>query len=140
MKQNELHQLIMQHIPQITHLETDTSELAEGECTLWGQDDCTIMLEFADRKSDCHTLVAALQKASAKLRELDAQREHITQTIQAADKNANTANAYVVYVAFLIENASEVFCDFAVSAPTWGERVAEWSLEDDDELIFNGFE
>lgn len=140
MKQNELHQLMKQHIPQITHLETDTTELAEGECTVWGQDDCTIMIEFADTKCDCHTTVAALQKVSAKLRELDAQREHITQTIQAADKNADTTNAYVVYIAFFIENAREVFCDFAVSAPTWGERVAAFSLEDDDELIFNGFE
>lgn len=140
MNKNELHHLIQQHIPQITHLETDTTELAEGECTVWGQDDCTIMIEFADTKCDCHTTVAALQKASAKLRELDAQRQHITQTIQAADKNADMTKVYVVYIAFWIENASEVFCDFAVSAPTWGERVAAFSLEDDDELIFNGFE
>ena len=41
----KLHDLIQTHIPQINYLETDTTEAAEGQCTLWQQEDCTFLLD-----------------------------------------------------------------------------------------------
>lgn len=140
MKQADFHALLRQHIPQIHYLETDTAEIAEGECTLWGDEDCTFIMELANPKLDCHTLTTALQTIAKQLQYLETQREWILQTIatqQAAYAMADGAR--VVYVAFWVEDADAVCCDLACTAPAWGGQQAVWAVEDGD-LIFQGFE
>ncbi|QMT30980.1 hypothetical protein [Alysiella filiformis] len=140
MKKNELHNLIRQEIPQITYLETDSPEAAEGEFALWEVDDCTIMLDFADNKSDCHTIQAALQNVSRKITFLNDNKNAIIQTLHTEHPELSTENMRGVYVSFWIENATEVFCDLLVSSDDWAMQAAAFSLEDDNELIFNGLE
>ncbi len=140
MKSTELHTLIKQHIPQITYLETDTNEAAEGECTIWEQDDCTIMIELANPNADKHLIIVALQQIAAQLTFLDTHRERIHQLLATETQVSDLADSSMVYTAFLIEDEDHVFCDFAVATPSLGERVASCSLEEDFELIFNELE
>lgn len=140
MKTKDLHSLIQQHIPQIQYLELETSESVEAECAVWQQDDCTLIIDFENKHLDCHNLVAALQNVSCKLAWLDAHRANVSQEIADKSKLKDTSNAYIQYAAFFIESADDVFCDFAVAAPQWGEQLAAFSLEADNELIFNGIE
>ena len=139
MKQHDLHALLRRHIPQINFLETDTTEAAEGECTLWQQEDCTLIIEFENEKQPETTLITALQTIAQKLTYLDTQRGDIIKTLSTQTQTANIADANMVYVAFFVEH-EDVFCDFAVSASAWHEHIAECSLEKDNELIFNGLE
>lgn len=138
MKKNELHLLIQQNIPQITYLETDSPETAEGELSLWEVDDCTIMLDFANPKSDAQTLTAALQKVAQKITFLNENKALISEILQREHPNLHTENMRGVYMAFWIENAHEVFCDFALSSEDWDLSSAEFALEEDNELVFNG--
>ena len=139
MKMKELHDLIKQYSPQVTYLETETEEVAEGECAIWAQDDCTFIIEFANQSNESPALVAILQTISQKLDWLHNQRPKIEQLI-VEKENFDTNNAYAVYTAFFVENEREVFCEFAISAPEWSEQVAEFSLESNNELIYQGLE
>ena len=101
MKMKELHDLIKQYIPQVTYLETETEEVAEGECAIWAQDDCTFIIEFANQSNESPALVAILQTISQKLDWLHNQRAKIEQLI-VEKENFDTNNAYAVYTAFFV--------------------------------------
>ena len=139
MKTEQLHTLIRQHIPQITYLETDTSESAEGEWTIWQQEDCTIIIEFADKPQANEQFISTLQTLSAQLNWLEQHRADVMEILTTQTNLAETASIQMVYLACLIEH-HEVFCDFAISADALRNQVAEFSLEPDGELIFNGLE
>lgn len=140
MKTKDLHSLIQQHIPKIQYLELETSESVEAECAIWQQDDCTLIIDFENKNLDSTQVIAALQNVSRKLAWLDAHRADVLQTISTESKLNDTSNTYIQYAAFLIESADDVFCDFALAAPQWGEQTAACSLEEDNELIFHGIE
>lgn len=139
MKQNEFHQYIQKYIPQITFLETDSTELAEAECRVWGRDDCTLLIELANPKINHEDLQSALQQIATKIQWIDEKQHDILQNC-ATETQFNTENASIDYVAFWVENADDVFCDFVIGAPNWQNRVAAYALEEDNELIFNGLE
>lgn len=135
----QLHDLIKQHIPQVNHLETETDEVAEGQCTIWQQDDCTFIIEFANHTNESPALVTILQKISNKINWLHSEHKKITQTILETN-HLSTQDAYLLYTAFFVENDQDIFCEFAVSSPNWHEQTAEFSLEADDTLIYHGLE
>lgn len=139
MKIKELHDLIQQHIQQVNHLDTETDEVAEGECSVWAQDDCTFMIEFANQSHESPALIGILQEIASKLDYLQAKRDDIIQIITQR-QHINTEAMRLVYTAFFVESECDVFCEFAVSAPSWGEKMAELSLESNNQLIYHGLE
>ncbi|ULJ65759.1 hypothetical protein [Wielerella bovis] len=151
MKQNDLHTLIRQHITSVNYLETDTIEAVEGACTLWGYHDCTFIMEFAHADLNDDNIVPVLQKLSDKLAWLNQHRADILDVAFAepefsgclkAERHQVEQEIYPLYCAFFIESEQEIFCDFALAAAdgSMGDWFAELSLEEDNELIFNGME
>ena len=129
----KLHDLIQTHIPQINYLETDTTEAAEGQCTLWQQEDCTFLLDLTD-----HTANASIMKNIAnKINWLEQNREYILNTL-TDHFSGSLKNISHAYIAFFVEDEHNIFCDFALNCPQ--QQLAEFSLEEDNELIFNGFD
>lgn len=140
MKKADFHALLRQHIPQIHHLEADSSENAEAECALWQRDDCTLLIDFAEKSSNCHTLVHTLQTISQQIAHIHAHRDDITQIIAAQSAKHSVVEVFVLYISIWVEEADAVFCDFAVSAPQWHNEVAAFSLDEQNQFVFEGFE
>lgn len=149
LKQKDLHALIQQHIPQIHYLEVETTESAEGECTLWERDDCTILLDLAI--PEMANLPTALKNISAKLTWLNEHRADIIAQLFAEPKFSGSLKTeraqvepklHMVYCSFFVESTEEIFCDFAVSAEDnlLNNRFADCSLEEDNEFTFNSME
>ena len=78
----QLRCLAAQHLPQAHYWETDTDEALEGECTMWGRDDCTLLLDLDPARSEAEA-ARFLQQVAAAVARLQNLRTEIAQTLAA---------------------------------------------------------
>ena len=125
------HEILRTYIPQITFLDEDCPETAEGECRLWGRDECTFLLDTEDYSPD------TLHKIAEQIYFLEDNRADI---LQGFSEYFSGSLGYVQirYVAFFVDDNSAVSCDFALDCGNG--QLALCSLENDKQLMFNGFE
>lgn len=146
MNRKEVHQLVQKICPQIDYLDEETDELCEGECTIWGHESCTIVIEFGEMPCEQN-----LQIVREKLDFLNENRDLIlenlwneTNFVDDVQKSGASLDLlkqaiFPIWIAFFVEKDGEIFCDFALaSEPDYFKgRTAECFLEEDNTLIFN---
>lgn len=144
MQTESLRQILQQACPRIHYLEAESPEAFEGECSLWQQDDCTVIIDCAPQFSG--SLNAAAAVIAQRLQWLDANRETIINAVLADSSvgsslngSADTPNAFrLLYTAFFIDTEQEIYCDFAL-LPANSRNSIELSLEADQTLLVNGW-
>lgn len=128
----QLRRLAAQHLPQAHYWETDTDEALEGECTMWGRDDCTLLLDLDPARSEAEA-ARFLQQVAAAVARLQNLRTEIAQTLAAeCSGSLNEAALYVPYLAFYEDGVGGAACDFTVAddADALGGQTAEFALEE----------
>lgn len=140
MKQTDFHTLIKQSISVIHYLETDTTEAAEAECEMWQRDDCTLLIDFHQPINQIDVLKNIFTVIAQQIDFLNQARDEILQTLITQQPSLTTDEARMVYLAFGVESADAIWCDFAVSVPDFGECLATFSLENGNHVIFEGIE
>lgn len=136
MKQQTQQAIICQHIPQISFIDPEITDVIEAECTLWQQNDCTLIIDFEQPIKHENTLITLCQSIHSKLQYLHDKRQAIiTSLAQASGLNAD--DAILQYIAFFVDTKQQIFCDFALHTASLGEQIAEMSLETDNKILFH---
>lgn len=131
----KLHQLIQQIIPHITFIDDEITDMIEGECTLWQQEDCAIVLDLGNHANN----EAILTQIATQLNLLNQQQ---TQLLQALQQNSTwlPENTFIAYIAFTLEN-NALLGDLALMRHNNDEEEAIFSLENpSDSWQFSGIE
>lgn len=136
---NEIQKWVAQNIAQVQFVDEDISDAIEGECRIWQNDDCTLLIDFANLNMPQVAFMSALQQIERILRDLDDKRDAVLASVRDIAAQRANDDVQMHYVAFFVESSNEVLCDFALTASEWGEEIAEFSLEDGT-WQFNGWE
>ena len=78
-----------------------------------------------------------MKNIANKINWLEQNREYIL-NILADHFSGSLKSISLAYITFFVEDEHNIFCDFALNCPQ--QQLAEFSLEEDNELIFNGFD
>lgn len=136
---NEIQKWVAQNIAQVQFVDEDISDAIEGECRIWQNDDCTLLIDFANLNMPQVAFMSALQQIERILRDLDDKRDAVLASVRDIAAQRANDDVQMHYVAFFVESSNEVLCDFALTASEWGEEIVEFSLEDGT-WQFNGWE
>lgn len=129
------HQLVRQTIPHIAFIDDEITDMIEGECTLWQQEDCTIVLDLG-KHADNETILAQIAE------QLDALNQQQHKLLQDLQQNSTwlPENTFIAYIAFTLEN-NTLIGDLALMRADNDEEEAVFSLENpSDGWQFSGIE
>lgn len=118
-------------LPYVNHIETDSDEVCEGECTLWADDGCTLLIDFDDSLPDeahlSHTL-AQVGKYFDELNRLQAQTAALL--AQELNSEIDSSSLYPQWICFAAEQDGSLHCSFAVGINQAGfdEACAEFDF------------
>lgn len=123
MKHSQLVDLIQKNIPQITFIDEDITDMIEGECTLWQQEHCTILLDINGLlRGD-----ALLQTIASVFNQLNAAQNQLLQTLQEKT-NWQPENIAIAYLALSIQD-NDLFGDLAFIKTGNEQEEALFSLD-----------
>lgn len=130
MNTDELRAAVQALCPAILYMETDSPEALEGECRMWGQDGCTILIDLPQPFSG--SLNGVAEAVNRHLAYLEHNREAVLAAIAAASVSGSLKpeSAAILYTAFWLDKDGHVFCDFALNAEN---RCHELTLSPDAE-------
>lgn len=147
MKHTDLHTLLLSS-PYIHYLETETDELCEGECSLWHNQHCTLLIDFVQTGTSnyyqqcLHAInekLAWIHQQEAQIKQYIIEHSDYFKQTQTQPKSptleAFCQALYIDYISFYIENPDEIFIDFCLAADP--DYLQEQTIEIELELDYS---